>query len=193
MRNTGGSLILGLLGELGSPLIYSKPATTVEAQADLLEPTRTLADAYPAREFVPSLLAQLPWTHHLIILGQSQRAEDRDFYIRRAMAEKWNSRELERQFRGGPFERTILTPTRVAAAPRQSQPQAEAVDAYFKREVLPHPRDAWIDRDQTRTGYEIPFNRHFYVFEPPCDLPEIDTDLLTVTDRIMAMIGGLAA
>jgi type I restriction enzyme M protein len=41
------------------------------------------------------------------------------------------------------------------------------VEAYFKREVLPHAPDAWIDHEKTKVGYEIPFNRHFYVFEPP--------------------------
>ncbi len=75
----------------------------------------------------------------------------------------------------------------------ENVPLAEEVEAYFKREVLPHAPDAWIDHDKTKTGYEIPFNRHFYVFEPPRDLVEIDADLLKVTDRIKAMIAGLAA
>ena len=46
-------------------------------------------------------------------------------------------------------------------------PLSEDVDVYFKREVLPHALDAWIDHDKTKVGYEIPFNRHFYVFKPP--------------------------
>lgn len=75
----------------------------------------------------------------------------------------------------------------------ENVPLAEDIDAYFEREVRPHAPDAWIDRDKTRVGYEIPFNRHFYVFEPPRDLAEIDADLLAVTDRIKAMIEGLAA
>ena len=53
--------------------------------------------------------------------------------------------------------------------------------------------DAWIDHEKTKVGYEIPFNRHFYVFEPPRELVEIDTDLKKVTDRIKAMIEGLSA
>ena len=75
----------------------------------------------------------------------------------------------------------------------ENVPLGEDVEAYFKREVLPHAPDSWIDHDKTKTGYEIPFNRHFYVFEPPRPLAEIDTDLLVVTDRIKAMIEGLAA
>ena len=74
----------------------------------------------------------------------------------------------------------------------ENVPLAEDVAAYFKREVLPHAPDAWIDHEKTKVGYEIPFNRHFYVFEPPRDLAEIDADLKRSTDRIKAMIEGLA-
>jgi type I restriction enzyme M protein len=75
----------------------------------------------------------------------------------------------------------------------ENVPLSEDIEAYFQREVLPHAADAWIDHEKTKTGYEIPFNRHFYVFEPPRPLAEIDADLLVVTDRIKAMIAGLAA
>jgi type I restriction enzyme M protein len=73
----------------------------------------------------------------------------------------------------------------------ENVPLAEDVDAYFKREVLPHAPDAWIDEDKTKVGYEIPFNRHFYVFKPPRPLTEIDAELRGVTDRILTMIGEL--
>ena len=75
----------------------------------------------------------------------------------------------------------------------ENVPLSEVVDAYFKREVLPHAPDAWIDHEKTKVGYEIPFNRHFYVFEPPRELAEIDADLKKVTDRIKVMIEGLSA
>ena len=73
----------------------------------------------------------------------------------------------------------------------ENVPLCEDVDTYFKREVLPHAPDAWIDPDKTKVGYEIPFNRHFYVFKPPRPLAEIDAELKGVTDRILTMIGGL--
>ena len=75
----------------------------------------------------------------------------------------------------------------------ENVPLTEDVQTYFAREVLPHAPDAWIDEEKTKIGYEIPFNRHFYVFEPPRPLTEIDADLKQVTDRILAMIQGLAA
>jgi type I restriction enzyme M protein len=72
-------------------------------------------------------------------------------------------------------------------------PLTEDVEAYFEREVLPHVPDAWIDHEKTRVGYEIPFNRQFYVFEPPRDLAEIDADLAQVTGRIQRMLEELSA
>ena len=73
----------------------------------------------------------------------------------------------------------------------ENVPLSETVEAYFKREVLPHALDAWIDHEKTKVGYEIPFNRHFYVFEPPRELEVIDAELRACTDRIKAMIEGL--
>lgn len=75
----------------------------------------------------------------------------------------------------------------------ENVPLGEGVEDYFEREVLPHAADAWIDHEKTKVGYEIPFNRHFYVFEPPRLLAEIDADLKLVTDRIRVMIGELSA
>ncbi len=65
------------------------------------------------------------------------------------------------------------------------------MDTYFQREVLPHAAAAWIDHEKTKIGYEIPFNRHVYVFQLPRPLAEIDAELRGVTDRILAMIGPL--
>ena len=74
----------------------------------------------------------------------------------------------------------------------ENVPLGEDIKAYFKREVLPHAPDAWIEDAKSKVGYEIPFNRHFYVFEPPRDLHEIDEELKGVSARIMAMLGELA-
>ena len=75
----------------------------------------------------------------------------------------------------------------------ENVPLSEEIEDYFAREVLPHVPDAWIDVTKTKRGYEIPFNRHFYVFTPSRPLEEIDTELKQVTDRILEMIGGLSA
>ena len=74
----------------------------------------------------------------------------------------------------------------------ENVPLTESVETYFEREVKPHAPDAWIDHEKTKMGYEIPFNRHFYVFTPPRPLAEIDAELKVVTDRIVKMIGELS-
>jgi predicted nuclease of restriction endonuclease-like (RecB) superfamily len=71
---------------------------------------RQFYDAYWADEKVSPLVRQLPWTHNLIILSQSRRPEEREFYLRMAFREKWSKRELERQFKAGLFERSITQP-----------------------------------------------------------------------------------
>ena len=75
----------------------------------------------------------------------------------------------------------------------ETVPLDQDIHEYFAREVLPHAPDAWIDEARTRIGYEIPFNRHFYVFEPPRPLAEIDADLARITARIQQMLAGLSA
>ena len=72
----------------------------------------------------------------------------------------------------------------------------DLIGSYFEREVQPHVPDAWINADKRDAqdgeigivGYEIPFNRHFYVYEPPRDLSEIDADLDAVSREIMALL-----
>ena len=75
----------------------------------------------------------------------------------------------------------------------ETVPLAEEIEDYFEREVLPHAPDAWIDEIKAKVGYEIPFNRHFYVFEPPRPLAEIDAELAEVTADIQAMLREMAA
>lgn len=83
----------------------------------------------------------------------------------------------------------------------ENVPLGESVHAYFEREVKPHVADAWIDESKTDAldgeigivGFEIPFNRHFYVFQPPRPLADIDRDLKVCTDRIKQMIEDLSA
>ena len=78
----------------------------------------------------------------------------------------------------------------------ENVPLTETVEEYFAREVLPHVPDAWIDESKTDpkdgevgiVGYEIPFNRHFYVYESPRKLEEIDADLDAVSDEIMQLL-----
>lgn len=72
-------------------------------------------------------------------------------------------------------------------------PLKEEIEAYFEREVLPHVSDAWIDHSKTKVGYEIPLNRHFYVYEPPRPLEEIEADLKTLEGEILSLLSEVTA
>jgi len=67
----------------------------------------------------------------------------------------------------------------------------DVIDAYMAREVLPHVDDAWVDYDKTKVGYEIPINRHFYVYKPPRPLDEIEGDITALEGEIAGLLKGL--
>jgi len=75
----------------------------------------------------------------------------------------------------------------------ESVPLKEDVDEYMKREVLPHVPDAWVDRDKTKIGYEINFNRYFYIYMPPRPLEEIEADLKKIEKEIADMLAEVTA
>jgi type I restriction enzyme M protein len=83
----------------------------------------------------------------------------------------------------------------------ENVPLNQSIDEYFAREVLPHVSDAWIDTSKVDAkdglvgivGYEINFNRYFYVYQPPRALAEIDADLKAVEAEIAALLGEVTA
>ena len=83
----------------------------------------------------------------------------------------------------------------------ENVPLNQSIDDYFAREVLPHVPDAWIDTGKTDAkdgqvgivGYEINFNRYFYIYQPPRALAEIDADLKAVEAEIAALLGEVTA
>lgn len=54
------------------------------------------------------------------------------------------------------------------------------VEAFVRREVLPHASDAWIDQSKTQIGYEVSFNRYFYKPQAMRSLEDIRKDILAV-------------
>ena len=93
---------------------------------------RQFYEAYVSDAIVSPLVTQLSWSHHLIILGQSKRPEEREFYLRMAIQEKWSKRELERQHKTALFERVVLSPPKVSPVVTQMYPEALSIfrDAY---------------------------------------------------------------
>ena len=75
----------------------------------------------------------------------------------------------------------------------ETVPLKASIEEYFKREVLPHVKDAWIDTTKTKVGYEIPLNRHFYRYEPPRPLEVIETDIKKLEGEILTMLREVTA
>ena len=102
--------------------------------------------------------------------------------ILNALGERDESAEICRNKKGAPEPDPELRDT-------ESVPLKESIDEYFKREVLPHVPDAWIDESKTKIGYEIPLNRHFYVYEPPRPLEVIEADIKELEREIVTLLG----
>ncbi len=108
----------GVVDELARYLTRTQPGLRGFTRPNLFR-MRQFYDAYCGQPKVSALLRQLPWTDNLIILSQSKRVEEREFYLRTAIRERWSTRELERQFRAALFERAVLSPPKVSPLVRQ--------------------------------------------------------------------------
>jgi type I restriction enzyme M protein len=67
-------------------------------------------------------------------------------------------------------------------------PLKETIEEYFEHEVKPYAPDAWIDYSKTKVGYEIPMAQHFYVYEPPRKLEEIESDIRGLESDILKLL-----
>jgi predicted nuclease of restriction endonuclease-like (RecB) superfamily len=122
----------GVVAQLAAHLAQTQPGLTGFTSRNLFR-MRQFYEAYRDDEKVSPLLRQLPWTHNLIILNQSKRPEEREFYLRLAIRENWSKRELERQFKTALFERAVLHPAKVSPLVSQMQPDALSIfkDSYL--------------------------------------------------------------
>jgi predicted nuclease of restriction endonuclease-like (RecB) superfamily len=123
----------GVVDRLAAYIARTQPGLRGFTRPNLFR-MRQFHEAYAgADDQLASTLRQIPWTHHMIILGQSKSAEERDFYLRLMAQERWSKRELERQFKLALFERVVLSPPKVSPVVRQSRPEAAEAfkDAYM--------------------------------------------------------------
>jgi predicted nuclease of restriction endonuclease-like (RecB) superfamily len=122
----------GVVEQLAQHIARTQPGLRGFTRRNLFR-MRQFHDTYRDIPTIQALALQLPWTHNLIILGQAKRDEEREFYLRLAIREQWGKRELERQFKGALFERTVLSPVKVSPLVAQIHPQASGIfkDAYM--------------------------------------------------------------
>ncbi len=121
----------GVVDQLALFLARTQPGLRGFTRRNLFR-MRQFYECYSENEIVSALLTQLPWTHHLMIMGSCKRHEEREFYLRMAQKEGWRSRELQRQIQSCLFEKAILNPPKVSATLRQWHPEAGNLfkDAY---------------------------------------------------------------
>ena len=122
----------GVVAQLAEHLARTQPGLRGFTRPNLFR-MRQFYETYQADVIVSPLVRQLPWTHNLIILNQSKRPEEREFYLRLAIRERWSKRELERQFKTALFERTVLNPVKVTPLVTQIHPAALSIfkDSYL--------------------------------------------------------------
>jgi predicted nuclease of restriction endonuclease-like (RecB) superfamily len=122
----------GVINQLAYYIAQTQPGLRGFTRSNLFR-MRQFYETYQGDEKVAALPRQLSWTHNLIIIGQSKRTEEREFYLRLAIQEKWSSRELERQFKTALFERTVLHPPKVSAVLTELHPESTNLfrDAYM--------------------------------------------------------------
>ena len=126
--------------QLAAHLAQTQPGLRGFTRSNLFR-MRQFYEAYRDDETVAPLARQLPWTHNLIIINQSKRPEEREFYLRLAIKEQWSKRELDRQFKTALFERTVLNPPKVSPLVTQIHPDALSIfkDSYLVEFLdLPH-------------------------------------------------------
>jgi type I restriction enzyme M protein len=103
-----------------------------------------------------------------------------------ALGERDETAEMCKDKNGTPEPDTDLRDT-------ETVPLKESIEEYFRREVLPHVPDAWIDHSKTKVGYEIPLNRHFYRYEPPRELAEIEAEIKVLEGEILDLLREVTA
>src|ERR1019366_1167209 len=120
-----------VVGQLAQYIHHRMPNVRGFSRPNLFR-MRAFFEAYRDDQIVSPLVRLLSWTMHLSLSSRCKRPEEREFYMRLAVRERWGKRELERQLKTCLFERAVLSPPKVAAALRQSHPEAEDIfkDAY---------------------------------------------------------------
>lgn len=128
-------------------------------------------ETYKDKEFVSTLLTQISWSNHLAILSSSKSDEEREFYIKLSINERYSARELQRQLDSGYFERFMLSTEKLEPVPVPSLIKNNFLDTYvleflslpdkfseheFKKAIIANLKDFILEigKDFTFVGEE---------------------------------------
>ncbi len=142
----------GVVEQLAAHIARTHPSQRGFTRRNLFR-MRQFYETYRGDEKVSPLVTQLPWTHNLLILSHSKRPEEREFYLRMALQERWSKRQLERQFAGALFERVVMSPgeSRSTAATITSR-RCHRLQGQLPRRVPRPSAGAFRGRPATRSG-----------------------------------------
>lgn len=84
-------------------------------------------ETYANHPELSALLREIPWTHNMIIFSRCKTLEERMFYIKNSICEKYSTRNLERQINASLYERTQLGDEKLSLVMRELQPSAKQV------------------------------------------------------------------
>jgi predicted nuclease of restriction endonuclease-like (RecB) superfamily len=122
----------GVVEELANYIARQQPDIKGFTRRNLFR-MRQFYEVYRRETKVAPLVRQLTWSHNLLILSGCKRAEEREFYLRTASAQRWSKREMKHQLDGCLFERTVLSPPKVSPLVTQLHPEAASIfkDTYL--------------------------------------------------------------
>ncbi len=94
---------------------------------------KKLYETYKTYPKLSPLVTELSWTHNLLILFQTQNIEEKEFYLKTCLKERWSRRELERQINSSLYERFMLSKKADKLIPHTKE---TGVLAHFKDEYV---------------------------------------------------------
>lgn len=117
----------GVVQQLAEYIAITQPGLRGFTRSNLFR-MRQFYETYYQNSIVSPLVRQLSWSHNLVIMSQAKTAEEREFYIREAIRERWSRRALERQLKLAMFERAVTSPIKASSMLVETRP--EALDAF---------------------------------------------------------------
>ena len=169
----------GVVNQLARYIVQTHPDMKGFARASLFR-MRQFYETYRDDEKVAPLVRQLSWTHNLLILSRCKRPEEREFYLRLCLRERWGKRELERQLASALLERAVLSPPKVSAVPRQLHSDAETI---FKDTYLLDFLDLPDQHSEADLQKSLTTNL-------PCFLLELGRDFSFIGKQYLLQMGG---
>lgn len=111
----------GVVSELARYIARNDPGIKGFSDKNLWR-MKQFYETYKGDEKLIPLVGELPWTHNTIIFSRCKIVEEREFYLKLCIKERYASRELERQIDSAQFERTLMGNQKLSAVLRELHP-----------------------------------------------------------------------